>query len=198
VPSSSARGIDQLGALQLLSVPAIGGPGGPSTGIVLTGDSVTSPGTYSVSDLQTEFTPVNVVANGNEYIGIPLWSFLDPNTTDIMDKLVVVKGTDGYQVVHALAELDPSKGGDPFILLAYDDTGGDLNPGNADCCRTILPGDTVRRGRWMSNLYEIAVIDAPTATPLPASWTMMLLGLAGLGATKLRRAKKSLVTIERV
>jgi hypothetical protein len=100
-------------------------------------------------------------------------------------------------VVHALAELDPSKGGDPFILLAYADTGTDLNDpsvqGAGDIARTIIPKDTVRRGRWMSNVYEIDVISAPTPTPLPASWTMMLLGLAGLGATKLRRAKKSLV-----
>jgi len=40
----------------------------------------------------------------------------------------------------------------------------------------------------MSNLYEIDVV---TATPLPASWTMMLLGLGALGVAKHRHAKKA-------
>ena len=48
-----------------------------------------------------------------------------------MDKLVVAKGTDGYEVVHALAELSPNNTDDPFIQLAYDDTGGELNRGGA-------------------------------------------------------------------
>jgi hypothetical protein len=198
IPASSVRGVGALGSLELLSAPALpsGVRGTPSTAVELKGD-VTNPDVYTRADLQGLTPTIDVTANGDKYTGIPLWDFLKPNTSNILDKLVVIKGTDGYQVVHALAELDPSKGGDPFILLAYADTGTDLNDpsvqGAGDIARTIIPKDTVRRGRWMSNVYEIDVISAPTPTPLPASWTMMLLGLAGLGATKLRRAKKSLV-----
>jgi hypothetical protein len=157
---------------------------------------VTNPGTYTLADLQNNFTSTNVLANGNTYTGIQLWTFLNIDTLDVMDKLVVIKGTDGYQVVHSLAELDPSLGGDPSILLAYFDTGTELDPGSADIARTILPGDIARRGRWMSNLYEIEIIDAPAQTPLPASWTMMLLGLGALGLAKRRHAKKQVAAHE--
>jgi len=198
IPQSSARGVDTLASLQLLSVPALPSADRTlSTGVVLNGGAATNPGTYTLADLQNNFTPTNVVANANTYTGIPLWTFLDPNTSDIMDKLVVIKGTDGYEVVHALAELDPSQGGDPNILLAYADIGMELDPGSSDIVRTILPGDTMRRGRWMSNLYEIDIIDAPTAAPLPGSWTMMMLGLGVLGFARRRHAKKLLAERER-
>ncbi len=35
--------------------------------------------------------------------------------------------------------------------------------------------------------HEIDVLDAPIATPLPAAWTMMLIGMLGIGISKLRR-----------
>jgi hypothetical protein len=89
---------------------------------------------------------------------------------------MITSGTDGYEVVLSLAELDPILGGNPANLLPYADTGGDFPTDGI--ARTILPLDN-RHGRWGSNLDSVIVVQ--TAVPEPATWAMMLIDFAGLG-----------------
>ncbi len=183
IPNASGRNVLDLERLDLLSVEALPtAPISPSNSVNLIG-SVNNPGSYALSDLQS-LTAVNLVVGSNTYTGVSLWDFINPLQSGTTDKLVAAKGTDGYVVVHSLAELDPSLGGNPLNLLPYADTGSDL-PGSG-VARTILPTDTDKRGRWMSNLYEIEIIAAPTPVPLPAAWMMFLTGATIIGLAKLR------------
>jgi hypothetical protein len=182
VPGAPARDVSNLTSLQLLSVPAIGGSGGLSKSMTLSG-AVSNPGVYTLSNLQSDFTPVHQVVSGDTYTGVPLWTFIDPSTAAITDMIVVAKATDGYEVLYSLAELDPSLGGNPSDLLPYADTGTDLL--SSAIARTILPSDN-KHGRWESNLVSV---DVAAATPLPPTWTMMLIGLAGFGFAAFRRTK---------
>jgi hypothetical protein len=86
-------------------------------------------------------------------------------------------------VVLALAELDPSLGGNPNNLLAYSRDGVTFAGGE----RTILSWDAAR-GRWQSNLYSVTVTDVG-AVPEPSTWAMMILGFAGVGFMTYRRRK---------
>jgi hypothetical protein len=98
------------------------------------------------------------MVNGDNYTGVPFWTFLDPRDSYVTRQYVVTAGTDGYEVVLSLAELVPSLGGNPANLIPYADTGTDF-PGNG-VARTILPGDN-KHGRWESNLDRVAVAGKP-------------------------------------
>jgi hypothetical protein len=78
---------------------------------------VTNPGAYTKTDLQNDFTPVPETVNGDNYTGVPLWTFLNTNDPNFTDDLVVTAGTDGYEVVLSLAELDPRSAGIPAICF---------------------------------------------------------------------------------
>lgn len=99
-------------------------------------------------------------------------------------------GTDGYEVLLSLAELDPAFGASTATnqvdLVPYDDTGGNF-PGAA-IARTILPGDTpFAHGRWVSNLDLIEV----AAVPEPATTALLTSGLIGMAIGTLRRRRHS-------
>jgi hypothetical protein len=73
---------------------------------------------------------------------------------------VITSGTDGYEVVLSLVELDPIFWRQPSKPLPYADTGGDF------------PTDGIarldnRHGRWVSNLDSVIVVQA--AVPEPAA-----------------------------
>ena len=162
VPGAPGRNVADLVSLDLLSVPAQpSGPGGVSTSVTLSG-LVTDPGSYTKADLEADFTPVQELVSGDNYTGVPLWTFLNPSNGDITSQYVVTTGTDGYEVVLSLAELDPSLGGNPANLLPYADTRTDF-PG-AGIARTIFPNDN-KHGRWVSNLDRITV--AAVSVPEP-------------------------------
>lgn len=103
---------------------------------------------------------------------------------DILRKMVVATGSDGYEVAFALGELSPSFGNAP-ILIAYSDTLGQLGNGPDGFARLVVPGD-LAGGRYVSNLASLTVFD-PTAVPEPASLALLLAGVAGL-VTLRRRA----------
>jgi PEP-CTERM motif-containing protein len=92
----------------------------------------------------------------------------------------VTAGTDGYEVVLSLAELDPAFGASTATnqvdLVPYADTGGNF-PG-AGLARTILPGDTAfAHGRWESNL---TLIEVAAVVPEPTTIALLTSGLIGM------------------
>ena len=114
-------------------------------------------GSYTKADLQGDFTPVTSTISGDTYTGVPLWILLDP-TGSATGQIVVTQGSDGYEVVLSLAEIDPALGGNPDDLLPYADTGADFPTDGV--ARTIFPDDN-RHGRWESNLRLIDVLPVP-------------------------------------
>jgi hypothetical protein len=82
--------------------------------------------------------------------------------------------------VLALAEIDPSIGGNPDDLLPYADTGTDFPADGV--ARTILPTDN-KHGRWESNLNGIDVY----AVQEPATLPLFLSALTCLAIFKRRR-----------
>ncbi len=187
---ASGRDVSNLTSLQVVTVPSLPvGKGGESTSVNLSG-LVTNPGKYTQSNLKNDFTPMQETVSGHNYTGVPVWTFIHPSSlTNVTSQVVVTTGTDGYEIVLSLAELDPSLGGNPQNLLPYADTA--VNSGTTPdfpldgVARTILPLDN-KHGRWVSNLVSVEV----TAVPEPSTWMMALLGFAGVGLLARRRTRR--------
>jgi hypothetical protein len=180
VPGGAGRDIGTLTSLRLLAAPAApNGPGGGSSAVQLTGN-VRHPGSYTKAALQGGFTPITEVISGDTYTGVPLWTFLNA-AGSATDEFVVTQGTEGYEVVLSLAELDPALGGNPNDLLPYADTGTDF-PGDG-VARTIFPTDN-KHGRWESNLDFVDV----SSVPEPGSVTLFGLALAAVAAVRFRHS----------
>jgi hypothetical protein len=185
VPGAPGRDLTNLTSLQLLSVAALpAGGGGPSTSVQLSGN-VKNPGNETLSQLQTDFTPVQENVSGDTYTGVLLWTFLDPTDSNITDQIVTTQGTDGYEVVLALAEIDPALGGNPADLLPYADAGTDFPTDGV--ARTIYPTDN-KHGRWESNLDFVQV----SSVPEPSS--LILLTAALIPVTIATRRPKTRIT----
>ena len=133
------------------------------------------PGGWGASSL----TPVTKTISGDTYTGVPLFTFIGAQGSST-DKIVITTGTDGYEVVLSLAELDPSLGGNPDDLLPYADTGTDFPLDGV--ARTILPLDN-KHGRWESNLDSVEV----DAVPEPASLALFASALTCLALVTRRR-----------
>ena len=169
----------------------------PTTAFTLSGD-VGTPGIYTAPALQT-LTPTSETVTYNAggsavtdtFTGPTIWTLLQAAggiTTnpaiknDILRKLVIASGSDGYQVAFSLGELSPNFGGEP-ILVAYADSLGQLT-GSDGFARIVVPGD-IAGGRYVSNLASLTVFDR-TGVPERASAVLLLAGLAGVAF--LRRA----------
>lgn len=177
-----------------------GGLGGPTSSFTLAG--VADPGTIDLAALQG-FTPVtrDVSISGAapvSFTGVGLWDFLDakglpldPNVrNDVLRHLLVVTGSDGYQVAFALGDLSPGFG-DPLELamIAYGQDGGDL--GDRGFARLVIPGDP-RGGRSAFNIAAMEVVPimpgvAPAPIPLPGGLALSLGALGALAAMRRRR-----------
>ena len=114
------------------------------------------------------------------YTGTTLWDLLEyaggVTTTsaknDILSKYVVATGSDGYQAVFSLGEIDPSFGNQP-VLVAYADTAGQLGPHGSDgLARMVVPGD-IAGGRYVSDLVSLKVETLPEpGPPAPAAFRL--------------------------
>src|SRR6202161_1800797 len=117
---------------------------GSSFSPVLVSGQVADPGIYNLpttTPVTTEsvtYTAAGVPVS-DTYTGTTLWNLLADaggvtTTTaknDILSKYVIATGSDGYQAVFSLGEIDPMFGNQP-VLIAYADTGGQLGPNGSE------------------------------------------------------------------
>jgi hypothetical protein len=183
-PSAAGRNIDNLSSLQVLSVAVPkAGVGGVSTSVSLAGN-VKSPGVYTASDLQA-FPATTQTVNGNTYTGVALWDFLGANRSSEFGQYVLAEGTDGYEVLFSLAELDPALGA-PLDLVPYADTNGDF-PVNG-VARIVIPGEN-HLGRYVSNLSSVEVASVPE----PRTFALLALGIVGCVVLRRSRTRPSTI-----
>jgi len=205
VPGDVAGGryVSNLVALHVGHAPTLPGSGGGlSTEFKLVGD-VSHPGTYTLSSLEglpaTTLT-ATYLAGGtpvtDTYTGVSLWDLItsaglvtDPSIkNDVLRKYVVAVGSDGYEAVFSLGEIDPMFGDQPD-LVAYEDTDGQLGPGGSDgFARMVVPGDTFG-GRYVSNLIELGVFDA--SVPEPPGIALFVAAALALAFVRARRQSRN-------
>jgi hypothetical protein len=144
---------------------------------ILVSGQVEDPGIYNlptVTPVTTESATYQSSAGtvSDIYMGITLWNLLADaggvTTTsaknDMLNKYVVATGSDGYQAVFSLGEIDPSFGNQP-ILVAYADSGGQLGPdGSEGLARMVVPGD-IAGGRYVSDLVSLRAGTLPEPGP---------------------------------
>lgn len=74
---------------------------------------------------------------------------------DALQLCVLAKAADGYKVVFALAELDPSFS-DRQVLLAFSRNGTELDTKTGPF-RVVIPGEK-KHGRWIRQVRELEVV----------------------------------------
>jgi len=149
-------------------------PGGYSNQFRLNGQ-VQNPDRFRFIDLQYRPSAQLIVsyfsgASGlvtKTYIGVPLIDLLndaviitDPSQkNDILRKYVVVRATDCYEVIIAVAEL-LSTFGHQQVLVAFETGDGQPLDATEGMARLVVPGDKAG-GRFVSNITTITVRSAP-------------------------------------
>jgi hypothetical protein len=192
---NGGRSVVGLTSLSVAGVPAAPvGPGGVSTSLAVTG-KVAKPASYTLGQLTSlpavQLNNVSFFAgtalHTDNYTGVRLWTLLTAAgpLTNELTSYVLTTGSDGYQVLLSLAEIDPAFGA-PADLVAYADTDvpADFSvPGGGPdgVARTVFP-DENKGGRLVSNLVTIDV----EAVPEPA--TALILGVGVLAMAWRRRA----------
>ena len=163
-----------LVAIALPAAPTAQAQGGFAESFTLTG-LVEKPKTFTQADLAAYPSVTLSVSFGagqgfqtGRYTGVQLWDLLqeakvqlDPaRNNDRLRKYVVVTGSDGYDAIFSLAELDPDFGAE-VILIAYAKDGQPL-PQNEGMARAVI-GTDKRGGRLVSNVVRIEVrdVDSP-------------------------------------
>jgi len=138
-----------------------GSAGAAAPASVRLSGAVQAPRTLDLAALKS--LPVTrVELDGQRHAGVSLWALLNaqgglaipasPRNT-ALGYYVVATGSDGYQAVFSLAELDPGIGERP-VLVAYELDGAPLD--RSGMARLVVPGDK-KRGRWVANLSGLEV-----------------------------------------
>ena len=158
---------------------------------LLVAGQVADPGIYNlpttppVTTESVTYTAAGVPVS-DTYTGTTLWNLLADaggvtTTTaknDILSKYVIATGSDGYQAVFSLGEIDPSFG-NQSVLVAYSDAGGQLGPFAGDgLARMVVPGD-IAGGRYVSELVSLKVVSLPEPGPGGAGGIAPQLTLSG-------------------
>lgn len=147
---------------------------GYAESFVLTG-LVEKSKTFTQADLQGYPSVTLTAAFGagqgfqsGRFTGVQLWDLLqeakiqlDPaRNNDRLRKYVVITGSDGYDAIFSLAELDPDFGAE-MVLIAYAKDGQPLGPSEG-MARAVI-GTDKRGGRLVSNVVRIEVrdVDSP-------------------------------------
>lgn len=155
--------------------------GGVSKSFGVSGD-VNNPQSFTLQTLQA-FKPSTTVqddfvrgssAISGEFAGVLLWDLLNKVGIDINPKVkndldrkyVVVTGTDCYQAVFAMSELDPSASGATQITVAYAQwiSGQETSLASNGFARLIVTGDK-KGARRVSNIAQIQVVSVSPPTP---------------------------------
>ena len=192
------RYVSNLADLQVGTAPSNPSQGGGTTTKFSLGGAVQTPGTCTLSALQAlpvTTETVTYLAGGvpvtTTFTGVSIWTLLtnagivtDPAIkNDILNYYLLATGSDGYEAIFSLGELDPMFGGTGMPdLIAYLQDGAPL--GADGFARAVVPGDNFG-GRYVSNLVSLQVI--PAAVPEPAS--LLLLASSLIGMAILRRRK---------
>ena len=143
----------------------------PSSEFSVTG-GVTTPAVYDLAKLQARPTITQTVGflagstpQTHTYTGATLWGILDSAgiasnpavKNDVLNKYVLATGSDGYQAVFSLGELNPNFGNRPDLVAYAETLGGASAPLGADGLASVTaPGD-VRGGRYVANLVNLDV-----------------------------------------
>lgn len=146
-----------------------------SVSVTITGTALPT-ATYTLQDLQAlpATTQTDTFLSGatpqtHTYTGTSLWSLVNarglPATpsrhNDVLRDVVVATGSDGYKVVYSAGELNPSFGNRAALVAYAEKVGNATTPLGADgFARTTAPGD-IKGGRYVSNLTNINVVQAP-------------------------------------
>jgi hypothetical protein len=151
---------------------------GPTTSFSV-GGRVTTPRSYDFAALQalpqitqTDMFLAGTTPQAHTYTGPLLWNVvndaglvLNPSIkNDSLNRVVLATGSDGYRVVYALGEIDPSFGRRPALAAITETVGATTAPLGADgFARTTAPGDA-RGGRYVSNLASLDVLTASSTS----------------------------------
>jgi DMSO/TMAO reductase YedYZ molybdopterin-dependent catalytic subunit len=143
----------------------------PADPQVAVGGSVDHPTNYTVAQLKTQ-TPITqtvTFASGttpqtHTYTGASLWMLLDTAAVkvstaknDILNKIVVATGADGYRAIFSLGELKPDFGNRGNLVAYEESVGGVATPlTNEGSIRVTAPSD-VKGGRYVSALVRLEV-----------------------------------------
>lgn len=140
--------------------------GGVSPRFTISG-AVLRPGSYDLAALQA-MPAVTRSVGANAYSGVDLWYLLNTVAginapaaakNPSLSMYVVATGSDGYQTLIALGEIDPGFGAKPD-LVAYALDGAALTTNGF--ARLVLPQDQ-QPGRYVSNLVDLEVFVAQAA-----------------------------------
>jgi hypothetical protein len=195
------RQLDALAALAFINLTGLTGAAvaaTPSSQFDLNGD-IGTPGLYvssSLSTLPATTETVTYSAGGSPvmdtYTGTALWTLLGSaggitpipgvKNSSLLNYVAAV-GSDGYEAIFSGGEINPMFGGSSTApdMVAYSDTGGQLGQGGADgFARTVVPGDKAG-GRYVSNLVDLTVGQAPAKGPGGVSTEFTLSGVENAG-----------------
>src|SRR5215469_7216358 len=197
------RYVSNLANLEVGTAPSNPSQGGGTTTQFSLSGAVQNPGIFSLSSLEAlpaTTETVTYLAGGTPvtatFTGVSLWTLLtdagiitDPTVkNDILNYYVLATGSDGYEAIFSLGELDPMFGGTGAPdLIAYMENGMLL--GADGFARVVVPGDNFG-GRYVSNLVSLQVIDA--VVPEPGS---LLLFASSLLAMVLLPRRKALIAV---
>ncbi len=158
--------------------------------VLLSGD-IADPGIHNLpqttpATLESVTYKAAGVPVSDTYTGTTLWNLLadaggvttSSAKNDILSKYVIATGSDGYQAVFSLGEIDPTFGNQP-VLVAYADAAGQLGPrGSEGLARVVVPGD-LAGGRYVSDLVSLQVASLPEPGPTGAGGVSSQATLSG-------------------